>query len=121
METRREWLAAVGAGLTMPAALRDRARPPGQAPRTDQGEVRRPERLALEDFQPKSALHVPEHRVERARFPVIDFHTHLTWSGRTADGRQDPEAVRAIAPPAELLSVMDRKSVARMVNLTGGR
>jgi hypothetical protein len=38
-------------------------------------------------FQPRSALHVPEHRVERPRFPVIDFHTHLTWAGRTADGR----------------------------------
>jgi hypothetical protein len=27
-------------------------------------------------------LRVPAHRVERARFPAIDFHTHLSWSGR---------------------------------------
>ena len=25
-------------------------------------------------------LHVPETRVPRARFPVIDFHTHLGFS-----------------------------------------
>ena len=121
METRREWLAAIGAGLMLPPAWGEGGGAPGQAPPTDQREVRAPERLALEDFQPRSALHVPEHRVERPRFPVIDFHTHLTWSGRTADGRQEAEAVRAIVPPVELLSVMDRKGVARMVNLTGGR
>jgi predicted TIM-barrel fold metal-dependent hydrolase len=88
----------------------DRSRPAGAA-----------ERLALDDFQPKSALHVPEHRIERPRFPVIDFHTHLTWSGKTADGRTDAEAITPIAPAAEVLAVMDRKSIASMVNLTGGR
>lgn len=35
--------------------------------------------LALSEFQPKSMLHVSRTSVERARFPVIDFHTHLSW------------------------------------------
>jgi predicted TIM-barrel fold metal-dependent hydrolase len=110
METRREWLAVMSGGLMMPMVAQGGGR-----------NTAAPERLPLEDFQPRSALHVPEHRIERPRFPVIDFHTHLTWSGRTADGRNDAEAVTTIAPASDLLPVMDRKSVTRMINLTGGR
>ena len=35
--------------------------------------------LRLKDFKPRSMLHVPQTRVERPRFPVIDVHAHLTW------------------------------------------
>jgi predicted TIM-barrel fold metal-dependent hydrolase len=125
METRREWLATMGTGLMAPMVSPVRApRSSDEGPRAGQGGGRTagaPERLSLDDFQPTSALHVPEHRVERPRFPVIDFHTHLTWSGKSADGRADAEAITAIAPASDVLAVMDRKSVARMVNLTGGR
>src|SRR5688572_24407627 len=107
METRREWLVAMSTGLMTPMVSQGRT-------------AGAPERLSLDDFRPKSALHVPEHRVDRPRFPVIDFHTHLTWAGRTADGRNDAEAVTTIAPAAEVLAVMDRKWVTRMINLTGG-
>jgi predicted TIM-barrel fold metal-dependent hydrolase len=61
-------------------------------------------------------LHVPETKVSRARFPAIDFHTHLSWSsrrGRTMEPHNN-------ATPAEVLPVMDRKNVRIMVNLTGG-
>jgi predicted TIM-barrel fold metal-dependent hydrolase len=109
METRREWLTAVSTGLVMPMGS-------SQGPAAGA-----PERLSLDDFQPKSALHVPEHRIERPRVPVIDFHTHLTWSGRAAGGPPNAEAITTIVPAADLLAVMDRKSVTRMVNLTGGR
>jgi len=108
METRREWLLAMSSGVMMPMV--------SQGPTAGA-----PERLSLDAFQPSSALHVLEHRVDRPRAPVIDFHTHLTWAGRTADGRTDAEAVTTIAPAAEVLAVMDRKSVTRMINLTGGR
>ena len=96
METRREWLTTMRTGL-MTAVVSPLADPRSsdEGPRAGQGGGRTagaPERLSLDDFQPKSALHVPEHRVERPRFPVIDFHTHLTWSGKTADGRADAEA-----------------------------
>jgi predicted TIM-barrel fold metal-dependent hydrolase len=57
-------------------------------------------------------LVVPETRVERSRFPVIDVHTHLTWARQ---GKvQLPET------PAKLIEVMDRKNLRTMVNLTGG-
>ena len=33
--------------------------------------------LPLGEFQPKSTLVTAEHHLERARFPVIDYHNHL--------------------------------------------
>lgn len=72
--------------------------------------------LPIDQYEPKSMLHVPETRVERARFPVIDFHTHLSFtdtSGRT-------ERSRSRAKPQEILAVLDRRNVRTMVNLTGG-
>jgi predicted TIM-barrel fold metal-dependent hydrolase len=72
--------------------------------------------LALVDYEPKSMLHVPETQVPRARFPVIDFHTHLSWvQDRTKDAR-----LEHTAKPDELLPVMDRKNVRLLVNVTGG-
>jgi predicted TIM-barrel fold metal-dependent hydrolase len=72
--------------------------------------------LPLPDYEPKSELRAGETRVEKARFPVIDFHTHLSWS----PGLEDGEGMRYPAQPDELLPVMDRKNVRMMVNLTGG-
>jgi predicted TIM-barrel fold metal-dependent hydrolase len=77
--------------------------------------------IPLDEYQPKSMLHVPATKVERARFPVIDLHTHLSWAGRSADGKDDAEGITYPAPPSELLPVMDRKNIRTMVNLTGGR
>jgi predicted TIM-barrel fold metal-dependent hydrolase len=76
----------------------------------------KPNRLDLEDYEPKSMLHVAETKVLRSRFPAIDFHTHLSWSARR--GRRNE--VHNNATPAEVLPVMDRKNVRMMVNLTGG-
>ena len=73
-------------------------------------------RLALEDYIPKSMLHVPETKVPRARFPLIDFHTHLSWSAR----RGRVNTAHNNATTDEVLTVMDRKNVRMMVNLTGG-
>jgi predicted TIM-barrel fold metal-dependent hydrolase len=72
--------------------------------------------LPLTAYQPKSALRVKETRVERARFPLIDFHTHITWS----DGLGGREIVTFTAKPDEILPVMDRKNIRLMVDLTGG-
>ena len=77
--------------------------------------------LTLDDYQPASMLRVAETRVERPRFPVIDIHSHLSWSGRAGAGAEDAQAVTVLAPAAEVLSVMDRKGIRLMVNLTGGR
>src|SRR4051812_47805923 len=73
-------------------------------------------KLALEEFEPKSMLHVAETHVPRARFPAIDFHTHLSWSTELGG----PERVQQNATPEEALAVMDRKNVRVLVNLTGG-
>ncbi|MCC7154404.1 MAG: amidohydrolase family protein [Bryobacterales bacterium] len=62
--------------------------------------------LDLQDYRPKSMLNVPETAVEKARFPVIDFHTHLTWE--------------KAATPEQLLQVMDRRNIRTLVNVTGG-
>jgi predicted TIM-barrel fold metal-dependent hydrolase len=112
---RREWLAVTSGGLMVPALGSS-----GDAPPQAQGPAR-PGALALDQFQPASMLRVPVNRVERPRFPVIDVHTHLSWSGRAGATPQDAQAVTVLAPAQEVLSVMDRKGVKLMVNLTGGR
>jgi len=35
--------------------------------------------LDLSEFEPESMLEVKRTRVERARFPVIDLHAHLSF------------------------------------------
>src|SRR5687768_2395012 len=76
--------------------------------------------LELKDFQPRSMLQVPSTPVPRARFPVIDFHTHLGFSAKGVAGVPHGEERRFAAPPGELLPVMDRVNLRTMVNLTGG-
>jgi predicted TIM-barrel fold metal-dependent hydrolase len=70
--------------------------------------------LPLESYEPKSMLHLPETQVPRSRFPVIDFHTHITGG---ASG--NPGTIRFSMDPANCLAVMDRKNIRTMVNLTG--
>ena len=76
--------------------------------------------LNLSEFEPKSMLQVHESRVERARFPVIDFHTHITHAARSANGVGLSAERSYAAPPDALLAVMDRGNIRTMVNLTGG-
>jgi predicted TIM-barrel fold metal-dependent hydrolase len=114
--SRRNWLtslalAAAGQGAIVNAW---QVRPKKGEPDREKAPGKR--KLALEDYEPKSMLHVPETKVPRARFPVIDFHTHLSWSARRG---QITEAHNN-ATPEEVLPVMDRKNVRVMVNLTGG-
>ena len=78
-------------------------------------------KLELLDFQPKSMLVVPEHPVPRAKYPVIDVHTHLSG----VFGRQRaPEAGGPTAESAEFLKQivqwMDELNLKLIVNLTGG-
>jgi len=102
---RRNWM---GIGAALIAAGRRLA---GQQPRPPAN----PENpgLPLEQYQPKSMLHVPETQVPRARFPLIDFHTHITGANNTG-------AVRFSLDPATCLGVMDRRNIRLMVDVTGG-
>ena len=108
---RREWLTTLAATALagVPASAQRGSTPERQAAP-----------LELKDFQPRSMLHVPETEVPRARFPVIDFHTHLGFSAKSAGGVAQGEEMRYLAPPAELLAVMDNVNLRTMVNLTGG-
>ena len=76
----------------------------------------RPEGLPLEQFQPRSTLHLHETKVARAAFPVIDVHTHITSTG----GLKGPGTIRFAAPAEDCLRVMDAKNLRTMVNLTSG-
>src|SRR5258707_11538362 len=76
--------------------------------------------LQLADFQPRSMLHVPETKVPRSRYPVIDIHTHLSVTAKTDNGVGIGEAMKYFAPVETLLTLMDRKNIHVMVNLTGG-
>ena len=89
---RRRWLATFGLGaVSAAAAPRARAEEPacpaGDAP------------LRLQDFRPVSMLHVTETHVSRPRFPVIDVHTHFTFTasetkGGAPTGEEDDRSTR---------------------------
>jgi predicted TIM-barrel fold metal-dependent hydrolase len=76
--------------------------------------------LDLHDFAPRSMLKVSSTRVPRARVPAIDFHSHFGFTAASAAGVPQGEQTRFLAPPGELLAVMDRVNLRMMVNLTGG-
>jgi len=65
-------------------------------------------------------LQVPQTKVERARFPVIDVHTHLTFAPSLRSVGPQAEGVKFLEEPQELLKVMDRKNLRALVDLTGG-
>lgn len=65
--------------------------------------------LLLRDFHPTPMLHVAVHDVSRAKFPVIDVHTHTNDAAGIGD-RVDP---------ADLVARMDRLNIKKIVVLTG--
>jgi predicted TIM-barrel fold metal-dependent hydrolase len=76
--------------------------------------------LLLADFRPRSMLHLKETRVQRAPFPVIDFHTHLSWTAPSVNGVATGDEVKIVGEPEELLPVMERRNIRTLVNVTGG-
>ena len=63
--------------------------------------------ISVEDWEPRSTLVVNEHPVPRAKFPVIDVHSH--HSSTTA-----PTRIKKI------IQEMDDLNLAILVNLSGG-
>lgn len=59
-------------------------------------------------------------KVARARYPAIDFHAHLCWSAKSQNGVGLVPERTYLAPPAELLAVMERRNIRTLCNLTGG-
>ncbi|MGE0128369.1 MAG: amidohydrolase family protein [Blastocatellales bacterium] len=62
--------------------------------------------LTFEEYEPKSTMVVPEHKVPRAKFPMIDIHSHHS--------RLTPEYVD------KLIREMDSINLRVIVNLSGG-
>jgi predicted TIM-barrel fold metal-dependent hydrolase len=68
--------------------------------------------LDITQFEPRSMLETAHTTVERPRFPVIDIHTHLSFS------KDDSNTYNST--PEELLPAMDRHNIRTLVNVTGG-
>ena len=112
---RRQLLYGTGIGLVSGAVARA-----GVKASSMNDEQAKPQMLDLPDYQPTSMLHARETRVERARYPVIDFHTHITVSNKEVNGVPLAAERDFLGTPDELIGVMDRKNIRSMVNLTGG-
>ncbi len=117
MITRREWV--VGMGMVAGAAVGRRS-VFAEGAEVSTTDTRQEPPLRLSEFEPRSMLQVAESHVPRARFPVIDFHTHITVSARSTNGVALAAERVSLGSPHELLAVMDRKNIRSMVNLTGG-
>jgi len=65
--------------------------------------------ILLKDFQPEPALHAAVHEIRRAKFPVIDVHTHTNDAAGIGD-RVDSK---------EMIARMDRLNIKAIVILTG--
>jgi predicted TIM-barrel fold metal-dependent hydrolase len=112
---RREWLESMGI-FVVAGALRAPAHGAQVTTPKSPDKIK----LDLSDFQPKSMLHVPETKVPRSRYPVIDIHTHLSSRAKSVNGVGIGEKMKFHATPETLLPVMDKKNIRIMVNLTGG-
>ena len=116
---RRQLLRTTGLGLV--GSTLARASAPHSRPSNPEVDSKiDPKGLSLGDYEPKSMLQVPSTHVHQARFPVIDIHTHISWSRKMVNGVSLAPERDYIGTPQELLAVMDRKNIRTMVNLTGG-
>jgi len=112
---RREWLYGVGVAAGASAVSHigvDEAAAAKTPPK--------PKPLDLSQFEPKSMLQVHETHVDKAKFPVIDFHTHISGAAKSSKGVELSAERVYLGTPKECLDVMDAKNMRAMVNLTGG-
>src|SRR5688572_31967986 len=103
---------AVAAALVAATAIAIAQAPQGQqsdgALRPRPGANRTPEFPApsILDYKPRSTLVVPEHPVPRAKYPVIDFHSHQP----TPISEKEFDA---------LVASMDRLNLQVLINASG--
>lgn len=105
---RRRTLIATMAALATTAALAQQPPAAGQArPRPGQGQTPEWPPPSIREYKPKSTLVVPGHPRPRAKFPVIDIHSHQ----RTPIAPADFDRV---------VAAMDQQNLRVLVNLSGG-
>jgi len=117
--SRRQWLRGAMAAMVGSQAAARPARVLAEAARGESEEKHKMP-LDLGEFQPQSMLHVPETKVPRSKFPVIDVHTHLSFQAAGQNGVSLGEKMKYPMPPEEVMAVMHRKNLRTMVDLTGG-
>jgi predicted TIM-barrel fold metal-dependent hydrolase len=105
---RRRVLVGILTTIAATAALAQQPATPGQV-RPRPGEGQTPEWPApdIREYKPKSTLVVGEHPRPRAKFPVIDIHSHQ----RTPIAPADFDRV---------VAAMDQQNLRLVVNLSGG-
>jgi predicted TIM-barrel fold metal-dependent hydrolase len=119
--SRRNLLATAAMGILSGGLRRVFGIDSGANAQADQTPAESPKGpLALAEYQPVSMLHLKETQVPRARYPVIDFHTHLTFSIQVVNGVSLGAGRRIVGQPEELLPVMERRNILALTNLTGG-
>ena len=111
---RRQWL--YGAGVIAGAGQISF----GSAAAPAEEDPNQPKPLDLTLYEPKSMLQVHASHVEKSKFPLIDFHTHISVSAKSEHGVELVPERQYLGTAEELLAVMDRKNIRAMVNLTGG-
>ena len=79
---------------------------PSSEAQRDDGDRTSGSDLTVEEYTPRSTLVVEEHRVPRAKYPVIDVHSHH-WSLSSSQW-------------SEILSEMNQLNLQVLVNLSGG-
>ncbi len=117
---RRQWLYGLGAlvgSTTLPIKAEKIASSALKNPSSSSPDGKP---LPLQEYEPKSMLHVHEMRVERSRYPLIDVHTHISVSKKYVNGVAVGSERTYLGTPKECLAVMDRKNIRSMVNVTGG-
>ena len=120
MINRRQWLRDLGILFGASAYPRAAHAIAGSSQESQAQPKPAGQQLALADYEPRSMLHVQETAIERAKFPVVDVHTHITVSAKSQNGVELAAERTYLGKPDELLPVMDRKNIRAMVNLTGG-
>jgi len=81
--------------------------PPGQVrPRPAEGREPEFKQPTIREYKPKSTLVVPEHPVPRAKFPVIDIHSHQSTP-------------ISVAEFDKVIKGMDDNNLRVLVNLSG--
>jgi predicted TIM-barrel fold metal-dependent hydrolase len=110
---RRQWLTTASVGSLGGMAL--------QSSEAAQDEPKpRPKPLDLSQYEPRSMLHVKETSIERARYPVIDIHTHLSFSKKVESGVSLAPERQFLTSAEAALPVMDNCNLRALTNLTGG-
>jgi uncharacterized protein len=90
-------------------AFAQRSAPPQQIGDKSAADAEEKKTVLLRDFKPVSMLHVPSHKVEKAKFYVIDVHNHVNDAARSDHH----------LPPEQVVKVMDATNVKTIIILTG--